>query len=212
MNPSLYIAFLIATLALILLPGPTVMLITSKSLRHGVSSGLMAVAGCALAAAVQLLIVLAGLASVVVFVSDWFEWIRWAGVVYLIYLGVRTWLDSANDAAGRVETSVSTTGCRDFADGFLVTLANPKMLLFHGAFLQQFVDPRMPALPQLLVLAGSFLVIAVILDSVWAVLAARLGRLVAERRSHRLANRLAGSILIVAGATLALMRRTGLIE
>ena len=82
MNLSLYIAFLAATLTLILLPGPTAMLISSKSLRHGVKAGLMAVAGCAFAAAVQLLVVVAGLASVVVFVNDWFEWIRWIGIAY----------------------------------------------------------------------------------------------------------------------------------
>jgi len=169
MNISLYTAFLVATLALILLPGPTVLLITSKSLSHGVNAGLMAVAGCALAAAVQLMVVVAGLASVVIFVSGWFEWIRWAGVAYLIYLGARTWLDPGDDAACAIESPSSTSGYRDIADGFLVTPTNPKMLLFHGAFLQQFVDPNMPALHQLLVLAGSFLIIAVILDSLWAV-------------------------------------------
>jgi threonine/homoserine/homoserine lactone efflux protein len=211
MNSSLYTAFLIATLALILLPGPTALLVTSKSLSHGVKAGLMAVAGCTLAAAIQLMVVVAGLASVI-FMSDGFEWIRWAGVVYLIYLGARTWLDPAADAARRAESPAPTAAYRDFADGFLVTLANPKMLLFHGAFLQQFVDPGKPALYQLLVLAGSFLVIAVILDSLWALLAASLGKLLAERRSRRFAGRIAGSILIGAAAALALMRRSGLIE
>ena len=211
MNISLYTAFLIATLALILLPGPTALLITSKSLSHGVKAGLMAVAGCALAAAMQLTVVVAGLASVVIFVSDWFEWIRWVGVAYLIYLGVRTWRNPAGDAACKAESLSTTSGYREFSDGFLVTLANPKMLLFHGAFLQQFVDPGLPALYQLLVLAGSFLIIAVVLDSLWALLAASLGKRLAERRSRRFAGRLAGSILIGAGAVLALMRRSELI-
>jgi len=145
-------------------------------------------------------------------VSDWFEWIRWVGVAYLIYLGVRTWLVPAGDAACKGESPSSVTGFRDLADGFLVALTNPKLLLFHGAFLQQFVDRGMPALHQLLVLAGSFLVVAVILDSLWALLAASLGRLLAERGSRRLAGRIAGSVLIGAGAVLALMRGSGLIE
>jgi len=210
MNLGLYIAFLAATLTLILLPGPTAMLISSKSLRHGVKAGLMAVAGCAFAAAVQLLVVVAGLASVVVFVNDWFEWIRWIGIAYLVYLGVTAWLDSTGAAAGRTVTLSPISGYHDFADGFLITLTNPKMLLFPGAFLQQFVDPALPALPQLLVLAASFLIVAVTMDTLWALLAARLGRHVAGSRSRRVADRMAGSILIGTGALLALMRWSGL--
>ena len=111
MNLGLYIAFLAATLTLILLPGPTAMLISSKSLRHGVKAGLVAVAGCAFAAAVQLLVVVAGLASVVVFVNDWFEWIRWIGIAYLVYLGVTAWLDSTGAAAGRTVTLAPSVNC-----------------------------------------------------------------------------------------------------
>ena len=208
MNISLYIAFLIAAAALILLPGPTVMLVTSKSLRRGVNAGLIAVAGSTFAAAIQLMVVVAGLASVVVFVSSWFEWIRWVGVAYLIYLGVKTWLDSISDDACKVEPLSSTSGYRDFADGFVVTLTNPKTLLFLGAFLPQFVDPTIPALPQLLVLSGSFLIVAAVLDSGWALLAARLGKVFTGSRSHKFADRVSGLVLIGAGTTLALIRRT----
>jgi len=209
MNVSLYIAFLIAAAALILLPGSTVMIVTSKSLRHGVNSGLIAVAGSTFAAAIQLMVVVAGLASVVVFVSSWFEWIRWVGVAYLLYLGVRAWMDSIGDQNGTAKASLSTSGHRDFADGFLVTLTNPKTLLFHGAFLPQFVDPTIPALPQLLALASGFLVVAAILDSCWALLAARLGKFLSGNRSRKLIDRMSGSLLIGAGTTLALIRRTG---
>ena len=207
MNISLYTAFLIAAAALILLPGPTVMLVTSKSLRYGVNAGLVAVAGSTSAAAIQLLIVVAGLASFAVFLSDLFEWIRWIGVAYLIYLGVKTWLDSMHDDTSKVASSPSTFSYRDFADGFLMTLTNPKTLLFHGAFLPQFVDATIPALPQLMILSGSFLIVAAVLDSCWALLAARLGKLLKGNRSRKYADRISGSILIGAGATLALIRR-----
>ncbi len=207
MNISLYIAFLIAAAALILLPGPTVMLVTSKTLRRGVNAGLIAVAGSTFAAAIQLIVVVSGLASVVVFVSSWFEWIRWVGVAYLIYLGVQTLLDSISNDACKDEHLSSTSGYRDFVDGFVVTLTNPKTLLFLGAFLPQFVDPTVPALPQLLVLAGSFLIVAAVLDSCWALLAARLGKVLAGSRSRKFADRVSGLVLIGAGTTLALIRR-----
>lgn len=207
MNISLYIAFLIAAAVLILLPGPTVMLVTSKSLRRGVNAGLIAVAGSTFAAATQLIVVVSGLASVVVFVSSWFEWIRWVGIVYLIYLGVQTLLDSISDDACKVEPLSSTSGYRDFVDGFVVTLTNPKTLLFLGAFLPQFVDPTIPTLPQLLFLAGSFLIVAAVLDSCWALLAARLGKVLVKSRSRKFADRVSGSVLIGAGTVLALIRR-----
>ncbi len=135
MNISLYIAFLIAAAALVLVPGPTVMIVTSKSLRYGVNSGLVAVAGSTFAGAIQLAVVVAGLASVVVFVSSWFELIRWLGVAYLLHLGVKAWLDTISDNAYKTEALSSTSGRRDLTDGFLATLTNPKALLFHGAFL-----------------------------------------------------------------------------
>ncbi len=208
MNISLYIAFLIAAAALILLPGPTVMIVTSKSLRHGVKSGLITVAGSTLAGIIQLTVVVAGLAYVVVFISSWFEWMRWIGVAYLLYLGVKVWMDSIGGDTFETELPSSTSVRRDFADGFLVTLTNPKALLFHGAFLPQFVDPTIPALPQLLVLASSFLIVAAVLDSCWALLAARLGKSLSGNRSRKFADRISGSLLIGAGTTLALIRRT----
>jgi threonine/homoserine/homoserine lactone efflux protein len=88
MNTGLYIAFVVAAALLIVSPGPTVMLITSVSLRRGVRAGLIAVAGSTLAAALQLAVVVAGLASVVSVAGHGFEWIRWLGVGYLVYLGL----------------------------------------------------------------------------------------------------------------------------
>lgn len=208
MNPGLYIAFLISAAALILLPGPTVLVVTTKSLRCGIESGLIAVAGSTLAAACQLVLVVAGLASVVVFASNWFDWVRWVGAAYLIYLGVKAWSASASDGSGEACISAVTSWYRHFADGFVVTLTNPKTLLFLGAFLPQFLDPTIPALPQLLVLAASFLVVAAVLDSCWALLAARLGMILSGSRSRKVVDRVSGSVLVGAGAMLALARRS----
>ena len=207
MNVSLYIAFIVAVAALVLLPGPTVMLVTSKSLHRGVNAGLRAVIGSAFAAAIQLMVVVAGLASVVVFVGSWFEWIRWIGIAYLVYLGIKTWLDSMVNETRKLDPLSSTSSYRDIADGFIVTLTNPKALLFHGAFLPQFVDPAIPALPQLLILSGTFLVVATLLDSCWALLAAKLRKLITGVQSRKYADRISGSILIGAGTALALVRR-----
>lgn len=208
MNLSLYVTFLIAVVVLVVIPGPTVLLVSSKSMRHGVRSGLLAVVGSAFAGVLHLSVVVAGLASVVVFVSGWFEWIRWIGVAYLLYLGIRAWTHSPDDGSIVGPSVTSSNGHRDFLDRFLVTMTNPKALLFHGAFLPQFVDPTLPALPQLLILAGSFLVVAVFLDCCWVLLAGRLGRFLVDARSRRLADRISGGLLIGAGLALALVRKS----
>ena len=90
--------------------------------------------------------------------------------------------------------------------GFLVSLTNPKTLLFYGAFLPQFVSPAAPLLPQLLTLSASFLVLAILFDGTWALLAGRLGRALAAK--GRLRRRLEGALLLAAGLGLALARKT----
>ena len=205
MNLSLYLAFLVATAILILVPGPTVMLVTATSLRHGRRAGLAAVAGSTLAAALQLGIVVTGLASIVVLAGSAFEWIRWAGVAYLVYLGIKTWNDSKSDEPNTADAAPTLT--RAVTQGFAVTSTNPKTLLFLGAFLPQFVDPALPAAPQLAMLATGFLVVAALLDSAWALLAAQLATRIRTASAKRLLRRLSASILLAAGATLAAARR-----
>ncbi len=210
MSVTTYLAFVVASALLILSPGPTVMLVTSTSLRHGKGAGLVAVAGSTLAASLQLLVVVAGLASIITVAGGWFELVRWAGVGYLIYLGASAWLGSTEKSgyATEAEQKGAPAGLRHFSRGFLVTLTNPKTLLFQTAFLPQFVDPARPHLPQMLLLASSFLLVAGVGDSAWALLAARVGRAFAASGARRLVDRVAGSVLIGAGVLLALVRRT----
>ena len=208
MNVDLYIAYLIAASLLIALPGPTVMLVTSISMRRGTRAGLIAVVGSTVAAALQLAVVVAGLASVVALLGSSFELIRWVGVAYLIYLGLSAWLTPAAPNSIQPPSRVIAPGLREGAQGFVVTLTNPKTLLFHGAFLPQFVDPGLPALPQMLVLAITFVAIAGLGDSLWALVAARIGSTFVSSRARRLIDRLSGSLLICAGVALATVRRT----
>ncbi len=205
-NSNLYTAFVIASAVLILVPGPTVLLVTSTSLQSGARAGLIAVLGSTTAAALHLAVIVAGLASVVAWVGEGFSYLRWVGAAYLIYLGISAWLKRDAKSSAR-DDQVKRAGNRQcFARGFLVTLTNPKTLLFLGAFLPQFVDPALPALPQLVTLAASFLVIAGLLDGAWALLAARVAGALRTQRAARLVDRVSGTLLIVAGAALAAAR------
>ena len=91
MNLDLYLAFLVATTVLILIPGPNVTLLVANSLAHGPRRALITLAGTSTAIALQLLVVALGMSSLILVLAQWFEWLRWAGVAYLIYLGIQQW-------------------------------------------------------------------------------------------------------------------------
>lgn len=205
MNLELYLAFVLATAVLIVIPGPNVTLIVANGMAYGARRALVTVAGTQAAQAVQLVVVALGLASLMAVMAHWFEWLRWFGVAYLLWLGVQRWR-----ARPVGEGPADPPGARPrvlFWQGFLVSLTNPKVLFFYAAFFPQFVDPALPAGPQLAVLCASFLVIAALLDGGYAVLAGRARRWIADPKRQRLGNRITGTILIATGAWLALARR-----
>lgn len=136
---DLYAAFVLATVVLIALPGPNVALIVANSVAHGRGYGLLTVAGTTAAMVPQLVLTVAGMTGALTLLSHVFEWVRWAGVAYLVYLGIQALRAPAVDLT-RVRPEPKRP--RDILlRGFLVSLTNPKTLLFYGAFLPQFVDP-----------------------------------------------------------------------
>jgi threonine/homoserine/homoserine lactone efflux protein len=201
---NLYLAFVAACALLIVIPGPNVALIVANSVAHGARYGLMTVAGTASAMVLQLALVVLGASALLGLLASLFDWLRWLGVAYLLWLGLRTWRAAASDLSGIAAEPRSARAI--FARGFLVSLTNPKTLLFYAAFLPQFVSADSgEATRQLLLLSGTFLVIAVLLDGGWALLASRLRSLLRARA--RLRNRLTGGLLMGAGFGLALARR-----
>jgi threonine/homoserine/homoserine lactone efflux protein len=203
MPMSLYASFVLATAILMLIPGPNVSLIVANSIAYGTRCGLLTVAGTASASAVQLLLTVLGLTAVLDTMAGWFEWIRWAGVAYLLYLGVRQWRAKPVDLT---QTRPQPRSLRALVlRGFLISLTNPKTLLFYSAFLPQFISSEAPVVPQVVLLAITYVVVAVTLDGAWAVAAGRARRLLGMR--GRLRNRLTGGLLITAGLGLAAAHR-----
>jgi len=200
---DLYLAFVLASVVLIVIPGPNVALIVANSVAHGARYGLVTVAGTSSAVVVHLALTVAGATMVLNLLAASFEWLRWLGVAYLVWLGIAAWRAPAADLA-RVGPQTRSAKLI-YARGLLVGLTNPKTLLFYGAFLPQFITPGPDASDQLLLLAATFLVVAVVLDSVWALLAGRLRALLVAH--VRLRNRLTGGLLVGAGLGLALARR-----
>ena len=206
MNWTLFSAFIAATAVLIIIPGPNVMLVISRSMRFGVKAGLITVAGTAFALAQQLAITALGLASAMAILSDGFEVLRWLGVAYLVYLGVQAFREKPVPPEAAAVTAPGTG--RMFLQAAFVAWTNPKLLAFYAAFFPQFLDPGLPAGPQLWAMCGAFLAIAVLFDSGYAVIGGRLLGAVKSERAQRIRNRITGGMLIAAGAGLAMVRRT----
>jgi threonine/homoserine/homoserine lactone efflux protein len=205
MSLELYLTFVAATTVLILIPGPNVTLLVANSLTYGPRRALVTLAGTSSAIALQLLVVAFGMSALILLLAQWFEWLRWAGVAYLVFLGIQQWRAAgvALDDLGTPEVASGTL----FWQGVLVSATNPKTLLFYAAFLPQFIDPAAAAGPQLALLCTTFLVIATVLDGAYALLAGRLRPWLRGRARARLRNRITGSLLIAAGLGLALARR-----
>jgi len=203
MSLPLYLGFITATVVLILIPGPNVSLIVANSIAYGTRFGLLTVAGTSAAIVLQLGLTVFGLTALLGGLATWFAWLRWLGVAYLLVLGVRQWRAPPLDLT---RTRPQPRSVRAIAlRGFLISLTNPKTLLFYGAFFPQFIVPDRPIWPQLALLCGSFLLVAITLDSGWALAAGRARRVLAMR--GRLRNRLSGGLLIGAGVGLALAHR-----
>jgi threonine/homoserine/homoserine lactone efflux protein len=206
MNWTLFSAFAAATALLIVIPGPNVMLVINRSMRFGVRAGLITVAGTAFALAQQLAITALGLASAMAILSDGFEVLRWLGVAYLVYLGVQAFREPPVAPGSEIPVQAPQAK-RIFFQGMFVAWTNPKLLAFYAAFFPQFIDPALPAGPQLWAMCAAFLVIAVVFDSTYAVVGGRLLGAIKSERAQRIRNRITGGCLIAAGVGLALVRR-----
>ena len=202
MSPELYLAYLLACIVIIIVPGPTVTLIIANSLAHGVRAGLLNVAGTQVGIALMIALVGLGLASLIEALGWWWELVRLAGAAYLIWLGIKLFRSSG--ALGEARGMSAPRG-GFFLQGLLVAVSNPKTLVFFGAFLPQFIDPARDYLQQLLIMGVTAIVVAAISDGLYAVLIGGAGRRI-SRAQIKWLSRASGGVLIGGGLWLALTR------
>jgi len=194
-----HLTLIVATMVLVSIPGPNVALIVANSLRDGLRSGFVTVFGTTLGVAIQLALVVLGMAAAIEVAADLMQWIRWAGVVYLVWLGVQTWRSPVVDLdAIQARPAVFWRAC-------IVAAVNPKTLLFNAAFLPQFVGVGATTM-QLTIVAAIFLIVLLLGDLLWVLFAHSARPLL--HKATGLRNRVTGAFLVVAGIGLALSRRT----
>ncbi|MGC2811914.1 MAG: LysE family translocator [Bradyrhizobium sp.] len=204
MSLQLYFAFVAACVALALLPGPIVTLVIGNGLRYGTRAALTNIAGAQAGLAIVIGIVAVGLTSLMATMGYWFDWVRLAGAAYLVWLGVKL---IRSPVVGLDADAAAPPPPRGgfFLQGVVVLLSNPKVLVFFGAFIPQFMDMSRDHVPQVALLGVTFMVIAGMTDATYALLAGR-ARLFFSARRTRLVSRISGGCMIGGGVWLALTR------
>ncbi|HEU0157814.1 MAG TPA: LysE family translocator [Hyphomicrobiaceae bacterium] len=204
MTVEVLFAFIAACLLLGLTPGPNMSLIIANTLSTGLTAGLFTLAGTTTGLALLVGAAVMGMSSVMVFMSEWFDVLRFLGALYLVWLGARQLWQFWFAAPGAAAPPASRGNC--YAQGLLVSLSNPKVMLFLGAFLPQFIDPGADAVGQLTLLAVLFVVVLAAVDVGYTLLLARARTRFSMARLRWL-DGAAGVLLLLGGAVLATMRR-----
>ena len=203
-EPSKLYLFMGAALALLLIPGPAVLYITARSASQGCMAGLVSVLAIETANFIQAAAAALGLSAILLSSAMAFNVVKYLGAAYLIYLGIRKLLASDNGLED--ETVKKERLSRIYWQGFAVNILNPKTALFFFAFLPQFVDPaKGNVIGQNLFLGAVFVSMAIITDSMYALLTSSIaGRLAGNRRFQKGGRYFAGLVYVGLGITTAL--------
>lgn len=203
MTVHAWLAFALVAVLVSLVPGPAVISVVSTALRGGFRASLATNAGVLAGDAVFVAAAALGLGAVLVASHALFLAVKWLGIAYLAYLGVRALLDRgtvhALDGGARAVPNA-------FRLGLTTQLANPKVVLFFGALLPQFVDPAHPAAPQFALLGATFIVSDLLVFAGYGALAHGARRALRSPRAARVTSRVTGAVMLGAAARLAAER------
>lgn len=206
MSIEIWLAFVAASAVLLIIPGPTILTVVSYSMAHGRQANVPLVAAVALGDSTALLVSLLGLGALLATSAFWFTVVKWAGGLYLLYLGVKL-LRAGISPVELTAPARPGSRWRLFANTYLVTALNPKGIVFFVAFLPQFIRPHASVTQQLWVLAVTFVVLATLNATLYAVFAASARKLLASSRAQRRFNLTGGSLLCAAGVWALLVKR-----
>ena len=207
MNLEMWIAFVIAAMIVLVIPGPTILLVISQSISHGRRAVVPLVTGVTLGDFTAMTLSLLGLGAILAASATLFSVLKFIGAVYLIFLGIKLWRSNP----GQHEISLADTKASNsslFKSTFVVTALNPKSIAFFVVFLPQFINPKGQTVLQLLILGTTFLLLASINATLYAVFAGHLRDTMKSSKVRRWFNRGGGSVLIGAGFFTAAIQRS----
>lgn len=197
MSFETWAAFAAASSVLLVIPGPTVLLVVSYALGQGWRTALPMAIGVALGDFTAMTLSMLGLGALLATSATLFTILKWIGAAYLVYLGIKLWRAGGTlDAAPRTD---AVSAAKMLGHAWLVTALNPKSITFFVAFLPAFLDPRADFLTQMLVFETTFLVLAFANAFGYALVASRARRLASDPRAIGIVNKVGGGLLVGAG-------------
>jgi len=203
MSYESYFAFCVAAMALAFVPGPTVTVIIANSLRYGSRAGLLNVVGTQVGFVIWLSVAALGLGAAIKLMGTWFDVLRWAGAIYLAWLGIKMFL-SKGDLAVAVDRARPRGSF--FLQGFVVIMSNPKMLVLFGAMIPPFLSKDGNLMQQTLLLGFTFMAIAAVGDTLYALMAGKVGQWLSRSRIRAI-EIVSGICLTAGGVWMALRGR-----
>ena len=214
---EMWLGYAVAATVIIIIPGPTILLVIVQSLIHSRRSALPLVLGVTCGDAVAVGLSITGLGALLAASSTLFVLVKWVGAAYLIYLGVSLWRDKGGKIARNAHNARNARNAHAppptasprklFLHAFFVTTFNPKGIIFFIAFLPQFVNPDSNVSAQLFILAATFVVLGSINASLYAIFADKLKAFLENNKARRWFNRCGGTALVAAGAWAATAQR-----
>lgn len=208
MDFQIWLAFVAASTALLLIPGPTVLLVLSYSISQGKRVALATVAGVAVGDLVAMTASLAGLGALVLASATLFTVLKWVGAAYLIYLGIKLFRSASTASLGDVENAPQASAASVFGHSATVTALNPKSIVFFIAFVPQFIAVNSPLLPQFAILIATFVGLAMINALAYALLADKLRTKMSRPSVLAWFSRIGGGTLIAMGVATAAFKRS----
>jgi len=206
MSLELWLAFAAASTVMLLIPGPTVLIVVSYALGHGRRSAMATVAGVALGDFTAMTASMLGLGVLLSTSAALFTGLKWVGAAYLVYLGVKLWRAPVTVGADAADEP-AVSPLRMMLHTYAVTALNPKSIVFFVAFLPQFLDTAQPLASQMVAMEATFLMLATLNATLYALLASAARKAVRTPSVQRAVNRTGGSLLIGAGLLTAAWKK-----
>ena len=203
---ELWLTFIAAAAVMLIIPGPTILTVISYSVSHGRRANVPLIAAVALGDSTALVVSLLGLGALLATSAFWFTVVKCAGGLYLLYLGIKL-LRAGVSASEITAPAAPGSRWRLFANTYLVTALNPKGIVFFVAFLPQFISPASAVTPQLWLLACTFVTMAALNATLYAVFAGSARKVLSSPRAQRRFNFAGGTLLSVAGLWALMARR-----
>ena len=197
-----WLTYTFITTTFLLIPGPTLLLVISYSLLRGRSAVMALVVGVGLGDLTAMILSFLGVGLLLETVATAFYFLKWLGAVYLIWLGIKMWRSTTKEI--EISEKDKQQASREILrNAYVTTALNPKSIVFFMAFMPQFMKPELPFAPQVLVLGGTFFVLAIIIVVAYALFASYAGKQMKVPAIQRWTQRIGGGLLVGAGGITA---------